>query len=320
MSWPVVALGEVAEIEREGIAADLIPNGTDYLGLEHIESGGIILGKETVANGDLASTKFTFTSDHLLYGKLRPYLAKIALPEFDGVCSTDILPIRPGPRLDKRFLAFYLRQSSMVDYAASRATGANLPRLSPTALSGFPVPLPPLVEQRRIAGILDQADALRRLRTRALDRLTTLGQAIFHEMFGDPKTEPDRWQAIGFDEACRDETAKSPKVQKTEYQIAGKIPVIDQGQKEVAGYTESENVCKSQGPVIVFGDHTKAVKYIDFPFAIGADGAKVLKPSKLYEPIFFAALLRNLPIPDLGYSRHMREVKKMRFPAPPVVL
>lgn len=185
MSWPTVALAEVAEIEREGVAADQIPDGTDYLGLEHIESGGVILKKETVAKGDLASTKFAFTSDHLLYGKLRPYLAKIALPDFDGVCSTDILPIRPGPRLDKRFLAFYLRQPSMVDYAASRATGANLPRLSPRGLAGFPIPLPPLEEQRRIAGILDQADALRRLRSRAIEKLNTLSQAIFHEMFGD---------------------------------------------------------------------------------------------------------------------------------------
>lgn len=194
MSWPTVALAEVAEIEREGVAPNRIPDGTDYLGLEHIESGGVILKKETVAEGGLASTKFAFTSDHLLYGKLRPYLAKIALPDFDGVCSTDILPIRPGPRLDKRFLAFYLRQPSMVDYAASRATGANLPRLSPKGLAGFPIPLPPLEEQRRIAAILDQADALRRLRSRAFDKLNTLGQAIFREMFGDLRTNESGWQ------------------------------------------------------------------------------------------------------------------------------
>lgn len=202
MSWPTVALAEVAEIEREGIAPDEIPDGTDYLGLEHIESGGVILKKETVAKGDLASTKFAFTSDHLLYGKLRPYLAKIALPDFDGVCSTDILPIRPGPRLDKRFLAFYLRQPSMVDYAASRATGVNLPRVSPKGLEGFPIPLPPLEEQRRIAGILDQADALRRLRSSALDKLNTLGQSIFQEMFGDVITNPLGWDSIKLSKLC----------------------------------------------------------------------------------------------------------------------
>ncbi len=180
-----VALKEVAEIERDAIAPGVIKSGTKYLGLEHIESGGGILSSDPVDVGDLASTKFRFGADHVLYGKLRPYLAKIALPDFEGVCSTDILPVRPGPDLDKRFLAYFLRQPSMIEFAASRSTGANLPRLSPKALGEFEIPLPPLPEQRRIAAILDQADALRRLRRQSLSRLSELGQAIFRQMFGD---------------------------------------------------------------------------------------------------------------------------------------
>jgi len=179
-----VALKNLAEIERNGVAPEQIGGGTRYLGLEHIESGGRILGSETVATGDLASAKFRFTPDHLLFGKLRPYLAKIALPDFAGICSTDILPVRPGPELDRRYLAFFLRQPSIVDLASSRATGANLPRLSPKALGEIEIPWRPLPEQRRIAAILDQADALRRLRRQSLARLSDLGQAIFFEMFG----------------------------------------------------------------------------------------------------------------------------------------
>ena len=184
MSWPTVALREVAEIERNSVRPENIATGTRYLGLEHVESGGRIISSESVENGDLASSKFSFGPQHILYGKLRPYLAKIALPNFEGVCSTDILPVLPSERIEKNYLAHFLRQSSMVDYANNLSTGANLPRLSPKALAEFPIPLPPLEEQKRIAGILDQADALRRLRTRALDKLNTLGQAIFHEMFG----------------------------------------------------------------------------------------------------------------------------------------
>lgn len=193
MSWPSVALADVADIERNGMPPENIPDGTAYLGLEHIKSGGEILGQEVVKNGDLASTKFTFGSRHVLYGKLRPYLGKIALPDFEGICSTDILPVMPGENLDRNYLAYFLRQPSMVDYANSRSTGVNLPRLSPKALADFKIPLPPLEEQKRIAQILDQADALRRLRTTALDKLNTLGQAIFHEMFGDPGANPMGW-------------------------------------------------------------------------------------------------------------------------------
>ncbi|MBK5963312.1 hypothetical protein CCR95_04205 [Thiocystis minor] len=183
MKFPSVRLAEVAIIERDGIDASEISSNTEYLGLEHIESGGRILGSQKVLNGELASTKFRFGSKHILYGKLRPYLAKIALPDFEGICSTDILPINSGPRIDRRFLAHFLRQPSMVDFAASRATGANLPRLNPKVLAEFEIPLPPVEEQKRIAAILDQIDSLRRLRQSAIDRLNSLGQAIFDEMF-----------------------------------------------------------------------------------------------------------------------------------------
>ena len=103
--WPIVQLREVAAIDRDGVDSHSIPDGTLYVGLENIESGGRLLNVNRVSNGDLASTKFRFGSDHLLYGKLRPYLAKIALPTFEGVCSTDILPLMPTAKLDRTYLA-----------------------------------------------------------------------------------------------------------------------------------------------------------------------------------------------------------------------
>ena len=102
--WTREPLSSVATIERSTIQPEQIVAGTAYLGLEHIRSGGEILGAVPVDSGELASSKFRFTDRHLLYGKLRPYLAKIALPDFSGICSTDILPVLPGPRLDRNFL------------------------------------------------------------------------------------------------------------------------------------------------------------------------------------------------------------------------
>jgi type I restriction enzyme S subunit len=182
--WPKVCLRDVAKIDRDGIDPGLIPNNSLYVGLEHIESGGRLLDVPSVSNGDLASTKFRFGSRHLLYGKLRPYLAKIALPDFEGVCSTDILPVLPSNRLDRNYLAYFLRQPCMVDYAASRSEGANLPRLSPKALAEFEIPLPPLAEQQRIAAILDQADEVRRKRRRVTEHLGVLLAAVFAKICG----------------------------------------------------------------------------------------------------------------------------------------
>ncbi|MGB3686302.1 MAG: restriction endonuclease subunit S [Ornithinimicrobium sp.] len=78
-----------------------------------------------------------------------------------GLCSTDTLPVLPTGNVDRDYLAHYLSQQSVVDFATSRASGAILPRLSPAELARFQIPLPPIEERRRIAAILDQADALR---------------------------------------------------------------------------------------------------------------------------------------------------------------
>jgi type I restriction enzyme, S subunit len=156
----------------------------------------MILETRSVVEGELKSSKYQFSSDHVLYGKLRPYLAKIAAPNFAGVCSTDIIPILPGPELDRTYLLFYLRQDSMVGYATARSSGANLPRLSPNQLSDFEIPLPPLAEQKRIAAILDAADALRAKRRQTLAELDTLLQSTFLDMFGDPVTNPKGWEVV----------------------------------------------------------------------------------------------------------------------------
>jgi len=180
------ALGDIAKIERTGVRPEDIRDGTIYVGLENIVTGGELTSVGPVANGDLASSKFAFCRDHILYGKLRPYLAKIAVPAFEGVCSTDILPIRVGNNMDKMYVAHYLRQSHVIDQVNGLAAGANLPRVSPSSLETIQIPMMPVQEQRRIAAILDKADELRTKRRQAIAHLDTLTQSIFHFMFGDP--------------------------------------------------------------------------------------------------------------------------------------
>jgi type I restriction enzyme S subunit len=181
--YNTVRLCDVATIERDSIDPKFISDGSLYVGLENIQSGGRILNVPTVSLGDIASTKFRFGRQHLLYGKLRPYLAKIAIPNFEGICSTDILPVLPGPKLDRAYLAYFLRQPSMIDYANSRSEGINLPRLSPKALAEFQIPLPPLAEQKRVALLLDQVAELQAKRERSLELKDQFPGAIFNSMF-----------------------------------------------------------------------------------------------------------------------------------------
>jgi type I restriction enzyme S subunit len=203
--WPHIPLGELAEIERNAVSPENIKSGTKYVGLENMTSSGSFVGVAEVATGDLASTKFAFTDRHILYGKLRPYLAKIARPRFPGVCSTDILPILPGSKVDPGFLLHFLRQPRMVDYASSKTTGANLPRLSPKALAEFEIPLPPLSEQKRIADILDKADSIRRKRQETVTVAEGFVSALFMEMFASHHSaHSDTVKVMSFDDAISD--------------------------------------------------------------------------------------------------------------------
>lgn len=132
----------------------------------------------------LLATKFKFTSRHVLYGKLRPYLNKVALPYFDGVCTTEILPILPDSgQLERGYLYATLLSPRFVKWASENVSGANLPRLDPKRLLKFEIPLRPLPEQKRIAAILDQADRLRRIRREALRQAEHLFQTLLHRAF-----------------------------------------------------------------------------------------------------------------------------------------
>ncbi|WP_084717785.1 restriction endonuclease subunit S [Streptacidiphilus carbonis] len=191
--FPLTKLGMAATIERIAIQPSEIDDTTPYIALENIQRGGKIINVESAGAAEIASAKFRFTDKQVLFGKLRPYLAKISRPTFSGVCSTDILPISPGPDLDKDYLCHFLSLPSTVALAASRSTGANLPRLAPKELASIEIPLPSIAEQRRIAQVLDSVDALRAKRREAIALLDDLAQSIFLDMFGDPAKNLKGW-------------------------------------------------------------------------------------------------------------------------------
>lgn len=175
-------LREVAEIVRQTVRPHEIDKATRYVGLEDIR-GSELLRTSSVFEAGVSSSKFAFPVGAILYGKLRPNLGKVALAPTSGVCSTDILPVLAGPDVEPRFLHRFLASPGVVAEATRLASGANLPRLSPTQLARLRVPLPPLNEQRRIADVLDRADALRAKRRETLARLDELTQSSFQRRF-----------------------------------------------------------------------------------------------------------------------------------------
>lgn len=134
-----------------------------------------------------------------------------------------------------------------------------------------------------------------------------------------PYEIPSNWQWIPLLSAFDNLTDSKKKIPQKSYLVKGQLAVIDQGKKLIGGYTNNEDMkFKGQLPVVVFGDHTRCVKFVDFPFAQGADGIKVLQPRKFYYPKAFYYVLQALPFPDLGYRRHFSMFKKFVIPLPPL--
>jgi type I restriction enzyme S subunit len=130
---------------------------------------------------------------------------------------------------------------------------------------------------------------------------------------------PEGWVWVPFSSVVDKVSATNKKLKVSDYLPAGKFPVIDQGQKYIGGYTNREELkLVVSEPVLVFGDHTKAVKYVEFDFVVGADGVKVLKPAPCFDPKLLYYFLRILQLPEKGYARHFQFLEKSFLPLPPL--
>lgn len=124
------------------------------------------------------------------------------------------------------------------------------------------------------------------------------------------------WLKIKIDQTF-EKSGKFTKLKSKDYFDVGNFPVVDQGDKFISGYVNDEKLLyNGELPVIIFGDHTRNIKYVDFQFAVGADGTKILKSNKFYNPKFYFYYLKSLKVPNLGYSRHFSILKKIEFPLP----
>lgn len=129
----------------------------------------------------------------------------------------------------------------------------------------------------------------------------------------------DSWSSKALPECLvKHGVRRGNQIRTSEIHSKGRFPVVDQGQLLIAGFTDDEAKVVRHGlPYVIFGDHTRCFKYVDFPFVLGADGTKVLKPDpNLFESKFFYFTLLSLDIPSRGYNRHFQLLKEksIRYP------
>ena len=196
--WISCSIGDLIKLSKEKFEPVKSENKI-LLGLEHIEKHtGRIIGQDNSKN--TKSTKTIFRSGDVLYGRLRPYFNKITIPDFDGVCSTDILVFQETTNILNKFLKYFLMQGSFVKFTNQNMTGVGLPRISFGKISEFMIQLPSLMEQEQIVSQIEQGFSLientSQIVESTLQNLQTMKMSVLKQAFEgklvlqDPNDEP----------------------------------------------------------------------------------------------------------------------------------
>ena len=131
------------------------------------------------------------------------------------------------------------------------------------------------------------------------------------------KNLPSGWQEVTFDHIFKSIPTKRFQIQQKEIQSRGATPVISQSANYIEGYTDDRDKIFAATPVIVFGDHTRIVKFVNFPFVVGADGVKIYS-TKIFPPYgYYLIAFAAQNIENKGYGRHSQYIAKQRYMLPP---
>ena len=183
------------------------------LNLDQIEShSGKVLNKLVVKAADVGPSTYAFERGTVLYSKLRPYLNKVVVADEDGMATTELVPLRcDETRVMPIYLGHFLRSPDFLAFATNVVAGAKMPRMVMGEFWSYPVPIPPLEEQRRIAAILDQAETLRTQRRQALAHLDTLTQSLFLDVLNSAGSDVKKLTVDNGMDAIIDYRGKTPE-------------------------------------------------------------------------------------------------------------
>lgn len=217
-----------------------------------------------------------------------------------------------------KFVYYFLKTMHLENFNA----GVGVPTLNQNHLHNQKIFIPSLPIQQKIASILSSYDELIENNKQRIQLLEEMAEEIYKEWFvrlrfpGYETTKivdglPEGWEVKKLGDIL--ETVKrKPKISTDKYLLEGIYPIIDQGDDFIAGYTNDKNFVQFEPlPLLVFGDHTRRVKFVNYPFASGADGTQLLSPSnKNLLPIYFYIMVKNIDLSNFHYARHFKFLKQ----------
>jgi len=224
-------------------------------------------------------------------------------------------------KLDSLFLAYVLQSPLVQGRFKSRGFGATVQHAKVGDCENLEIPFPELSIQKKIGGILAEYDDLIENNRRRIQLLEESARLLYREWFVQlrfPGHEhvkivdgvPEGWAHLTVG-TLLGKIKRKGKVKKDDYKADGVLACVDQSKEFIGGYIDStELAIVDELPILVFGDHTRVVKYIDFPFAPGADGTQLLIPKSNEIPrVFFYFLIAGINLANAFYARHFKFLK-----------
>ena len=225
-----------------------------------------------------------------LFSMVRPYLKNIAKVTTEHcIASTGFYICHPYSNINADFIFYLMTSDYVVDGLNSFIKGDNSPSISSRDIDGWKFPLPPVAEQQRIVNEIKRyfsiistieneevalKDSVKKAKSKVLE--LALSGKLTSDTSHYPKL-PEGWGNKDFSQLFEVLTSKSYQIQQKEIHQSGKYPVISQSALYIEGYSDiEEKLYNAETPVIIFGDHTRNVKYVNFDFIVGADGVKIL--------------------------------------------
>ncbi len=291
--------------------------------------------KETITEKGLKNSSAWLVPPNSLLLSMYATIGETAINTIPLATNQAILAIIPKNNFDVVFGAHLLK------FNAERLKMQNIQSTQKNVNKGvvenFKIPLPPLQEQKAIAFVLSTIQtakekteqviqATKELKKSLMKHLFTYGPVSLEEV-GKVKLKeteigiiPEEWSVVNFETCIIKKKIQIGKIKQRQYKQFGKYPIVDQGQKLIAGYWDvDKDLYRGDLPVIIFGDHTRIIKFVDFPFVAGADGTKIIIPnSAIVNPLFFYYALLTIDIPSRGYNRHYSLLKEKKIPLPPL--
>lgn len=298
------------------------------------------------------ATRFIQAGD-TLFSMVRPYLRNIAcVPQNGWIASTGFYVCSPTKLITQEYCYYLMLSDYVVNGLNQFMKGDNSPSINNGHITSWLYPVPPLEEQSRIVeeiehwftlvDLIEQGKAnldntIQKAKNKILD-LAIHGRLVPQDPNDEPAIEllkrtnpsfipcdnaqygnlPNGWLIVDFNSIFETISSKPYQIKQSQIQSHGIRPVVSQSMNHIEGYTDEANYLHHQSPVLVFGDHTRIVKYIDFDFVVGADGVKIINPLFYQRYAYYMILYASINIEDKGYSRHFCQIAKFTYCLPPL--